>query len=361
MEKIRNFWGWGFEGAGLTPVEQRALAKRVQPFIAIAPEAIVPPTSDELHLPTSRIKPPDSLAPWCQFDAVSRAGHTYGKSFRDIVRALERRWELPPDVVVSPPDEDGVVAVLEWASQIDAVVIPYGGGSSVVGGVEAPANDDRPVISCDLGRLDRVLEIDTVSRAALVQAGVFGPSLEAQLRPHELTLRHYPQSFEVSSLGGWIATRSGGHYATLLAVDGVQSVDLEGARETAQYGPGSGGTLAIRSDSGTDRYRYTITNFIPGVDQRGGLGDPGAVADAAAGLDRRIPAVVGVEEFHRVAHPGRRRRSRRRIPPPRCGRRRRTRGSHPRNPSAPESVARQDRPGPSGKPPAAIPTPAPAR
>ncbi len=244
MEKIRNFWGWGFEGAGLTPVEQRALAKRVQPFIAIAPEAIVPPTSDELHLPTSRIKPPDSLAPWCQFDAVSRAGHTYGKSFRDIVRALERRWELPPDVVVSPPDEDGVVAVLEWASQIDAVVIPYGGGSSVVGGVEAPANDDRPVISCDLGRLDRVLEIDTVSRAALVQAGVFGPSLEAQLRPHELTLRHYPQSFEVSSLGGWIATRSGGHYATLHThiddfVESVRAVTPAGFWESRRL-PGSG-------------------------------------------------------------------------------------------------------------------------
>ncbi len=244
VEQIRRFWGWGFEGAGLTPAEERALAKRIQPFIDIASHPIVPPTRDELHLSTPRITPPDALAPWCQSDDVARAGHTYGKSFRDVVRALERRWELPPDVVVSPPDEDGVVAVLDWASRIDAVVIPYGGGSSVVGGVEAPANDDRTVISCDLGRLDRVLEVDSVSRAALIQAGVYGPSLEAQLRPHGLTLRHYPQSFEVSSLGGWIATRAGGHYATLHThiddfVESVRAVTPAGLWESRRL-PGSG-------------------------------------------------------------------------------------------------------------------------
>lgn len=244
MENIRRFWGWGFESAGLTPAEENALALRLQPFIAVAPEPIAPPSPDELRLPEPRIRPPASLAPWCQPDDVARAGHTYGKSFRDVVRALERRWERPPDVVVSPPDEDGVAAVLEWASQIDAVVIPYGGGSSVVGGVEAPSDDDRPVISCDLGRLDRVLEIDAVSRAASIQAGVFGPSLEAQLRPHGLTLRHYPQSFEVSSLGGWIATRSGGHYATLHThiddfVESVRAVTPAGLWESRRL-PGSG-------------------------------------------------------------------------------------------------------------------------
>src|SRR5204863_8768996 len=102
---------------------------------------------------------------------------------------------------------------LEWCSDAGHVAIPYGGGSSVVAGIEVPAGD-RPAVTIDLGRLDRVLEVDATSRAAHIQAGVLGPALEDQLRPHGFTLRHCPQSFEYSSLGGWIATRSGGHYAT---------------------------------------------------------------------------------------------------------------------------------------------------
>ena len=92
---------------------------------------------------------------------------------------------------------------------------PYGGGSSVTGGVEPSRDSDRPCVSIDLGRLDAVLEIDKTSRAARIQGGILGPALEDALRPHGLTLRHFPQSFEFSSLGGWIATRSGGHYASL--------------------------------------------------------------------------------------------------------------------------------------------------
>jgi alkyldihydroxyacetonephosphate synthase len=96
-------------------------------------------------------------------------------------------------------------------------VTPFGGGSSVVGGVE-PCRDaarHKAAVTIDLRELDRVLEIDKTSRAARIEAGVFGPALEAQLKPHGLTLRHFPQSFECSTLGGWIATRSGGHFATL--------------------------------------------------------------------------------------------------------------------------------------------------
>ncbi len=245
MAAERRFWGWGFEGAGLTTGEQLALADLVQPLVGDgAIEVITPPTRQEISLVPPRMAPPPSLAGWCASDDVARAGHTYGKSFRDVVRSLDRRWERPPDVVAGPPDEAGVRAVLEWASDIGAVVIPYGGGSSVVGGVEAPPDDDRPVISCDLGRLDRVVEVDRVSRAALIQAGVLGPSLEAQLRPHSLTLRHYPQSFEVSSLGGWLATRAGGHFATLHThiddfVESVRAVTPQGPWESRRL-PGSG-------------------------------------------------------------------------------------------------------------------------
>jgi alkyldihydroxyacetonephosphate synthase len=100
------------------------------------------------------------------------------------------------------------------------------------------------VISCDLSRLDRVLEVDVTSRAARIQAGVLGPSLESQLREHDLTLRHFPQSFEVSSLGGWIATRSGGHFATLYThiddfVESIRAVTPKGIWASRRL-PGSG-------------------------------------------------------------------------------------------------------------------------
>src|SRR5690606_6376604 len=108
-----------------------------------------------------------------------------------------------------------VAALLDWCDAAGAIAIPYGGGSSVVGGVEPPADLTKPIVTIDLQHLDRVLEVDRTSRAARIQAGVLGPALEDQLRPHGLTLRHFPQSFELSTLGGWIATRSGGHFATL--------------------------------------------------------------------------------------------------------------------------------------------------
>jgi alkyldihydroxyacetonephosphate synthase len=148
-------------------------------------------------------------------------------------------------VVAFPGTEAEVAAVLEWGAETGAAVIPYGGGSSVVGGVEPPSDDRwRGVVSLDLGRLDRVLEVDTVSRAARIQAGILGPALEDQLRPHGLTLRHFPQSFEFSSLGGWIATRSGGHYATLYThiddfVEALRVVTPAGVVESRRL-PGSG-------------------------------------------------------------------------------------------------------------------------
>ncbi len=104
--------------------------------------------------------------------------------------------------------------VLDWCADAGAAVVPFGGGTSVCGGVEARDLGERPIVTLDLRTLDRVLEVDTASRAALIQAGATGPALEDQLRVHGLTLRHFPQSFEYSTLGGWIATRAGGHFAT---------------------------------------------------------------------------------------------------------------------------------------------------
>jgi alkyldihydroxyacetonephosphate synthase len=183
--------------------------------------------------------------PLCSAGPRDRASHAYGRSFRDLVRGLRGDYPNPPDLVAYPRNEGDVVALLDWCSDIGAAAIPYGGGSSVVGGVEPPPRDMHPaVLSLDLSHLGEVVEVDRAARAARIQGGILGPALEEQLRPHGLTLRHFPQSFEFSSLGGWIATRSGGHYATLYThiddfVEALRVVTPSGIVQTRRL-PGSG-------------------------------------------------------------------------------------------------------------------------
>lgn len=171
--------------------------------------------------------------------------HAYGKSFPDYVRMFQRSVPHPPDIVAFPESESDIAAVLDWAARERAAVIPFGGGSSVVGGVECDVGEAYTgAVSLDMGRMGKVVEIDRTSRAARIQAGAFGPALEAQLKPHHLTLRHFPQSFEYSTLGGWIATRSGGHYATLYThiddfVQAIRVITPNGLMETRRL-PGSG-------------------------------------------------------------------------------------------------------------------------
>src|SRR5712692_6452404 len=134
--QTRRFWGWGVEGEGPS-LEQRdgilaTLADRFRQELA-AP--VDPPTIDEIELPPPRLTPPDSLAALTTTDPAERAGHTYGKSYRDIVRGLRRDFGRPPDVVALPATEADVERVLDWCTSRGAAAIPYGGGSSVVGGV----------------------------------------------------------------------------------------------------------------------------------------------------------------------------------------------------------------------------------
>jgi alkyldihydroxyacetonephosphate synthase len=188
---------------------------------------------------------PDSLSGIVTDGRYERVSHAHGKAYRDLVRAFRGRIDNPPDLVARPRDERELGAVLEWCADCGAAAIPYGGGTSVVGGVEPRVGEGYAgAVSVDLGRLDRVLEVDTESRAARIQAGALGPALEDQLRPHGLTLRHFPQSFEFSTLGGWIATRAGGHFATLYThiddlVESVRAITPSGAWESRRL-PGSG-------------------------------------------------------------------------------------------------------------------------
>jgi alkyldihydroxyacetonephosphate synthase len=243
MERRRKFWGWGFEDQQPPREEVAAAAAGAREHLGFPPAEVEWPVElDDVELRPPRIEPPASLAHICTSDRYERVTRSYGKAYRDLVRARRGWFDNPPDVVARPADEADVERVIAWCEEAGAAAIPFGGGTSVVGGVEPPA--DRPAVSIDLSGLDRVIEVDRVSRAARIQAGVFGPALEDQLREHRYTLRHFPQSFEYSTLGGWIATRAGGHFATLYThiddlVESVRAITPRGVWESRRV-PGSG-------------------------------------------------------------------------------------------------------------------------
>jgi alkyldihydroxyacetonephosphate synthase len=209
-----KWWGWGEYDVAFTHEDKPELAPFMKKHLGVDLHgAGVPPIDfDRLEVPEPNL--PESLraalGDTVSTDALDRVVHARGKSLRDLVR--QRRGELGrlPDAVVRPGSEEEVAAIVRAALEADAVLIPFGGGTSISGSLEAPGGERRPVISLDLHRLDRVLEIDPVSRLARVQAGVFGPELERQLSAQGWTLGHFPDSFTHSTLGGWIATRSSG-------------------------------------------------------------------------------------------------------------------------------------------------------
>ncbi|MFO0570352.1 MAG: FAD-binding oxidoreductase [Polyangiaceae bacterium] len=242
----RSFWGWGHEEVGPDPVTLAAVEAALPSLLGmqeLSPRP--PPKLDEIALRRPRFDPPRALAHLCSDASFDRASHSYGKSYRDLVRAFDRRFENPPDWVAYPETEADVAHLLDHCGASEIAVIPFGGGSSVCGGVEPPrAARMRGSLSLDLGRMAALLEVDDVSRAARIQAGTFGPALEAQLKVRGLTLRHYPQSFEFSTLGGWLATRSGGHFATGPThidelVESMRVVTPRGVIETRRL-PGDG-------------------------------------------------------------------------------------------------------------------------
>ena len=213
MARTRSWWGWGWEDAAVAGEELEALAVRVRALLPLDGEFTPIPELDSLEVPRPRARPPAAVASLCTVDASERIRHTYGKAYRDVIRSLRGDVHAAPDVVAAPSTEEGVVAVLDWAASAGIAVVPFGGGTSVVGGVEC-RDRSRAVCSLDLRGLAGVVEVDPTNRLALIRAGTEGPAIADGLRPHGLSLRHYPQSYEFSTLGGWIATRAGGHYAT---------------------------------------------------------------------------------------------------------------------------------------------------
>jgi alkyldihydroxyacetonephosphate synthase len=268
MTSRRSWWGWGYENAPEEPAGSAALQAALARLLQLpVGEPVTPPRLEDLNLRPSRIDLPADLRAFCSHETYDRAAHCYGKSYRDVVRALHGEVGNPPDFVAYPRDESQIRALMAFAEANAVALVPYGGGTSVVGGVEPTTSSQyQGVVTVDLRHLDRLLEVDARSHSARVQAGMLGPALEAGLGRHGFTLRHFPQSFECSSVGGWIATRAGGHFATGYThiddhVQAIRMLTPAGVHETRRVpssgaGPspdrlwlGSEGTLGVITEA----------------------------------------------------------------------------------------------------------------
>ncbi len=209
---MRRWNGWGDDTITypLHQGPQRFLEKLVGPGI--------PPGDATLEQVLAQV-PPSRLPdhPLISYDPEERVRHARGQSLPDWIALRSGRIPAFPDGVAYPSTDDQVHNLLLYARTVGASLIPYGGGTSVVGHINVPSfdefltrTDDRPVLTLDLKRLNRMRRFDAVSHLATFGAGVTGPDLEAQLRARGCTLGHFPQSFELSTLGGWIVTRSSG-------------------------------------------------------------------------------------------------------------------------------------------------------
>jgi alkyldihydroxyacetonephosphate synthase len=290
----RRFWGWGTLGETLSQDELRKV-DALFAWLGDGGTALPEPRVEDFDLPPPRCAAPPALARFLSSSPYDRLSHSGGKGYADTARLWLRRADHVPDWVAFPRNEADVAAVLQWASRDRVAVVPFGGGTSVVGGVE-PVTDVRfaGCITLDMECFDRVLEVDRLSRAARIQAGALGPELETQLRLHALTLRHFPQSFEFSTLGGWIATRAGGHYATLAThiddfVESTRLVTPAGAIETRRLPASGAGPAPDRLVIGSEGAFGVITEAWMRLQER-----PRFRASTSVRFENMTKAVAGV-------------------------------------------------------------------
>ncbi|MEU5757454.1 FAD-binding oxidoreductase [Nocardia sp. NPDC047648] len=271
----RSWWGWGNREDAVTGREREALTKRVAALLPTADLTVHDaPDPASLNVPAPRVRVPGSLAALASEDLVDRVTHGNGQAFRDVVRNLLGRVDHVPDHVLRPRTEQDVVDILDWCASAGVAVVPFGGGTSVVGGVEPRCADAYAgAVALDTGRMDRIIELDRTSRAARIQAGIRGPALEAGLRPEGLTLRHFPQSFEFSTLGGWLATRAGGHYATVYThiddmVESMRVVTPAGISESRRLPASGAGPSPDRMFLGSEGILGVVTEAWMRVQDR---------------------------------------------------------------------------------------------
>jgi alkyldihydroxyacetonephosphate synthase len=211
-----RWWGWGREDRRVLLSAQ--FGALLDGALGLDGSVRGPVALEDVALPETALTPRarEHLeaavggAAWVRSDALSRILHSGGKSYVELVRMRAGLPAGAPDAVVCPATHEQVLAVLALCSAEGVAVVPFGGGTSIVGGLAALAGSHEAVISLDLGRLAGMFAVDRHSLTVSVAAGTRGPVLEAALAEHELTLGHYPDSFEFVSIGGCAATRSVG-------------------------------------------------------------------------------------------------------------------------------------------------------
>jgi alkyldihydroxyacetonephosphate synthase len=308
-----RWWGWGEDGhdGGLPEAADALLRAELG---TDGSETAAPVAHADVRLPDAAL--PAAVrerlagivgAEHVRDDRDTRIGHAVGRGYPDLVRIRAGDASSAPDAVVLPGSADEVKAVLDVCSGARIAVVPFGGGTSVVGGVEPLRAGFEAVISLDLTRLDRVLSIDRDSLVATLEGGLTGPRAEAELAAQGLTLGHFPQSFEYSTVGGWVATRSAGQASTGYGridelVEGVRLIAPAGELRTSAVpataaGPslrellvGSEGvlgviceaTLRVRPAPAARRYEaWSFRDFADGVQTFRALEQEGAAPDVA--------------------------------------------------------------------------------
>ena len=215
---MMKFWGWG------DPQKEYDLAHRpflwdfVQTQLGLENRVDVAPLRPEqVAVPEARIQADFLRTVTAQLgqehvstDPQVRLHHAYGKSYRDLLRARSGQVDRVPDVVLYPRRREDVEAILKAAGVWGVQVVPFGGGTNICGGVEPDPTRDGMAATVSLRRMNQVLEVDLIARTARIEAGALGPELETTLNAQGFTLGHFPDSFEFSTLGGWLATRSAG-------------------------------------------------------------------------------------------------------------------------------------------------------
>src|SRR3569623_3416930 len=217
-------------------------------------------------------------------DAATRLDRSRGQSFPDWIAMRAGRMGPYADGVAFPTTHDEAVAAREEAKKIGAIVIPYGGGTSVVGHLNVPASD-RPVVNISLERMNKLLDLDETSMLARIGAGTPGPEVEAQLKQHGWLLGHFPQSYEYSTVGGWVVTRSSGQQS--LRYGRIEQMFAAGKLATPRGEWLVGGVPA--SSAGPDMREVVL----------GSEGRIGLLTEATKRV-RRLPEC---EEFHGVFFP----------------------------------------------------------
>lgn len=214
-ERVLNHWAWGWAEKWPDFDARKNIAAMLGALHGLEAELREPVELDAIVLPDSLVRIPPELSQIVSAERDLRIRSTWGRGFPDIVRGFEGNFSAAPDAVARPATNDEVAAVLRWCERENLAVVPRGGGTSVVGGVTlAPNARYAGRVVLDLGAMTAMRALDSVSRHATIEAGATGPTIAAHLAPHGLSFRHYPQSWEHATLGGFIVTRAGGHYAT---------------------------------------------------------------------------------------------------------------------------------------------------